>query len=241
MIRTERYFAIIPAAGSGQRMSSQIPKQYLALHGKPIISYAVNIMLNAGCFEKIIVPINDNDLHWEQLGFQNHRKICPIIGGEERSHSVLNALQALSHEADDNDWILVHDAVRPCLQLSDLNKLIEAVTDHKVGGLLGIPVRDTIKRVAEDSQVAATIDRSQLWCAYSPQMFRYGVLYKALQTVIANNFTVTDEASALEYIGERPKMVRGRFDNIKVTFAEDLFYAEQLLEPISSKFIPTEK
>jgi 2-C-methyl-D-erythritol 4-phosphate cytidylyltransferase len=226
---TDRFFAIIPAAGSGQRMESAICKQYLPLHGKAIIRHTLDVILNDQRFTKTIVALAENDNDWKKLGL-DHPKLTTVLGGKERYHSVFNALISLEQEANPNDWILVHDAVRPCLHPSDIDNLISVLQDHPVGGLLGIPVRDTLKRVTNDQHVTTTIDRNELWCAYSPQMFRYGILCKALKAVIADGIAVTDEASAIEYLGEKPKMVQGRFDNIKITFADDVKLAEMIVD-----------
>lgn len=225
-----RYFAIMPAAGNGYRMANEMPKQYLPLNGKPIIRYTLDALLNYDRFEKIIVPLAFEDQYWSTLNLHNHPKINTVAGGKERCYSVLNALKALQNIASDEDWVLVHDAVRPFLQASDLDKLISTLIDHPVGGLLGVPVRDTIKRTIEDDQVIATIDRTQLWCAYSPQMFRYKVLCDALQNAIDNELLVTDEASAIEFLGKTPLMIKGRHDNIKITFPEDITYVEWLFK-----------
>lgn len=218
------YFAIIPAAGIGARMGSETPKQYLLLKDKPILEHALTPLFQHPAIEKVIVVIHEKDPYWQKLGL-NNTKIITTLGGMERCHSVFNGLLALQGIAQPNDWVLVHDAARPCLQQSDIDKLINALSKHPVGGILGGSVRDTVKKVS-GHQITETIDRKDLWQAYTPQMFRYELLKKALGFAIKNHHIATDEAAAIELIGEKPAIIEGRRDNIKVTEPGDLKLAE---------------
>jgi 2-C-methyl-D-erythritol 4-phosphate cytidylyltransferase len=158
-----------------------------------------------------------------------HPTLLSASGGEERCHSVLNALTALQKVADESDWVLVHDAARPCLRSEDIDHLLAELTDHPVGGLLGLPVADTMKRTDADDSVIETVSREHLWRALTPQMFRLGELYDALDGALKRDELVTDEASAMELAGKAPKMVEGHGDNIKITRPQDLRFAELYL------------
>lgn len=216
-----RYFVIIPAAGIGTRMNADIPKQYLKINHQSILEHSLNCFLSDSRFEKIMLTLNQNDQHWQQLNLQ-HPKLETVIGGLERCHSVLNGLLALRDRADDEDWVLVHDAARPYLQKQDLDKLIDTLKDHPVGGLLGMPVRDTLKRVNDKNEIIETVDRKNLWHAFTPQMFRYKKLLDALEAAISHHQIITDEASAIEFIGAKPVMIAGNPTNIKITQQTDL-------------------
>ena len=223
---------IVPAAGIGKRMQTQTqcPKQYLEIHKRPIIEYTIESLLQCTFVEKIIVVISKNDHYWQKIKTSNANKILVTIGGEERFHSVLNGLDALIDFAADSDWVLVHDAVRPCLQKRDVEKLIQSVNDHPVGGLLALRVRDTIKRNNTSNHVIETINREQLWLAQTPQMFRFGLLKQAIAEAIQKNIFITDEASAIEAKGMQPLLVEGNPENIKITQPEDLVLAEKYLD-----------
>ncbi|KOR30975.1 2-C-methyl-D-erythritol 4-phosphate cytidylyltransferase [Achromatium sp. WMS2] len=219
---SNNYFAIIPAAGVGQRMGGPIPKQYLNLNGRPVIEHSIERLLDSPHITSIIVAINATDPWWPQTVFANNNKILLAPGGNERCHSVLNALEMLNNLANPMDWVLVHDAVRPCLRHADLDKLITELTPNPVGGLLGIPVRDTMKRAATNNSVIATVPRDKLWHAQTPQMFRFGILKHALKAAIQIQKLVTDEAEAVELAGYQPTLISGHLDNIKITHPEDL-------------------
>lgn len=227
-MQNPRYFAIIPAAGIGQRMGASIPKQYLPLAGKTVIEHTLYCLLNSDRISSVIIVLNQNDNFWPRLNF-GHTKLMTAIGGKERCHSVLNGLHALAGQADPNDWVLVHDAVRPCLQPSDINQFVQNIADDPIGGLLGIPAQDTMKQVDNKQRVVKTLDRSQLWQAQTPQMFRYGKLHASLEAAIHSNTLPTDEASAIELTGVSPLLVEGQRSNIKITRKEDLEYAEFIL------------
>ena len=230
---TSRYFLIITAAGIGRRMQQVTPKQYLTVRGKTIIEYTLETLLNYPLFTKCIVLLNKADQYWHTLNL-THTNLITAEGGKERHHSVYNGLLALAPLAQPNDWIVVHDAVRPLLQISDLQHLITEIGDHSVGGLLGFPVKNTLKRVNANQHSTETIDRESLWQALTPQLFRYHWLLKALTISQQTNKKplITDEASAIEKLGQMPKMILGRSDNIKITDWPDLalFDAYQRLQ-----------
>ena len=223
------YWGIVPAAGVGRRMGGENPKQYLELlEGKSILQSTLEIFINHPRIRGVVVVLSENDDCWSALGLQ-HPKLHTAIGGEERFHSVLNGLHYLAELTESDDWVLVHDAARPCLSHSDLDLLINTLGAHPVGGLLGFPVSDTLKRVDANNQVITTVDRRQLWRAYTPQMFPLQTLTQALEEGIAKGLALTDEASAIEALGLQPQMVQGCPDNIKITHPEDLDQARLTL------------
>jgi len=219
-------FAVIPAAGVGRRMGSQIPKQYLPLAGSTVMEHTLRRFLMYPRIQAIVVAISATDSWWPQCTFANHPQMLIADGGSERCHSVLNALHKLREFAADDAWVLVHDAVRPCLRSEDLDQLFEKLATSSIGGLLGVPVRDTMKRIDANNAVQATVSRTNLWHAYTPQMFRFNLLYQALNQAMQQNLVVTDEAEAIELAGYQPVMVAGHADNLKITRQEDLALAE---------------
>lgn len=221
MVTHNKYWVIIPAAGIGTRMQSTVPKQYLEIHGKSILAHSLECFLNIPAIEKIVTVLNPAHDQWQTLPYKNHAKIILAWGAEHRCQSVLNGLLALADLATVNDWVLVHDAVRPFIKPYDVEKLINEVGDDPIGGILGSPVIDTIKKVVK-GRIVETVDRTKLWRALTPQMFRYGLLVKALQAVIARQELVTDEAAAMELIDLKPMIVEGSKNNIKITTTEDL-------------------
>ncbi|MGR9073238.1 MAG: 2-C-methyl-D-erythritol 4-phosphate cytidylyltransferase [Gammaproteobacteria bacterium] len=224
-----KFWGVVPAAGVGKRMQADRPKQYLPLAGATVIEHTLRRLLEADVFEAVAVAVSSEDPYWPELEIADHPRILRAAGGRERADSVLSALQALRARADDGDWVLVHDAARPCLTVSDIRLLINTLKDDAVGGILALASHDTLKNV-EDSRITQTIDRSRIWRALTPQMFRYGELKDALQDAADKGAVVTDEASSLELIGLKPKIVEGRPDNIKITRPEDLPLAEFYLE-----------
>lgn len=225
-----KYWAVVPAAGVGHRMGGARPKQYLPLNGRPVIEHTLEILLACQRIEGIYLSISPEDEWWDDVSLGDHPKIHLADGGTERCHSVYNALRLLQQTAAAEDWVLVHDAARPCLRLEDLNHLIDSVKGHPVGGLLGVPVRDTMKRIESGGGVLQTVARDGLWHAQTPQMFRLEALSQALEQAIASGRTVTDDASAMELTGARPHMIEGHADNIKITRPEDLALAAFYLE-----------
>ncbi|KAF3983577.1 MAG: 2-C-methyl-D-erythritol 4-phosphate cytidylyltransferase [Methylococcales symbiont of Hymedesmia sp. n. MRB-2018] len=224
MSKPIKYWAVVPAAGVGKRMQADKPKQYLAIAATTVLEQTINRLLQADVFSAISVAISKEDPYWSELECSRHEKIVTADGGKERADSVLSALKSLRKQASDNDWVLVHDAARPCITTSDIIHLVKALKEDDVGGILALSSHDTLKNVAGVS-ITETMDRSVIWRALTPQMFRYGMLKKALEQAKGNP-AITDEASALEMQGLQPKIVAGRADNIKITRPEDLALAE---------------
>ena len=235
MSSTNSNWAVVPAAGSGSRMAADVPKQYLQINGKTILEYTIERLITHPRIDGVVVAIAADDERWDELQFQTNKPVIKTLGGEERCHSVKNALYEVSRHGSEQDWVLVHDAARPCLRHEDLNKLFEQLSDHMVGGLLAYPVKDTMKRSDEKQRIVETVDRNQLWHALTPQMFRLHLLRDALNKAIDDGFLVTDEASAVEHAGYQPKLVEGRADNIKITTPEDLSLAEFYLSRMESQ------
>jgi 2-C-methyl-D-erythritol 4-phosphate cytidylyltransferase len=224
MIQSFKCWAVVPAAGVGKRMQADRPKQYLPLAGKTVIEHTLIRLLDSGAFQAVAVAISVEDPYWPELDISRHPNIITAPGGKERADSVLAALKSLQGKADENDWVLVHDAARPCLTTDDIHLQIDTLKNDPVGGILALSSHDTLKHVDGDT-ITATIDRKHVWRALTPQMFRYAVLRDALQQTEGNP-AITDEASALELLGFRPKIVEGRPDNIKITRPEDLALAQ---------------
>lgn len=228
------YWAVVPAAGSGKRLGSDIPKQYLPIHGQAVLSHTLQRLAQLQQLRGIVVAISADDPNWPDIANTSLRiPVWTVIGGAERCHSVQNALTLLAQHAATDDWVLVHDAARPCVRVSDMTRLMNTVQNNPVGGLLAIPVRDTMKRTDATNYVTATIDRNALWHALTPQMFRLGLLRAALANALQQGVQVTDEAMAVELTGQKPLLVEGSADNIKITRREDLtlaaFYLQQQL------------
>lgn len=224
------YWAIVPAAGVGKRMGSDTPKQYLPLHGKTIIEHTLQRLAQIDQIKGIVVAIAEHDTWWPKLQIECVRPLIMIKGGAERCHTVQNALQVLKADCADDDWVLVHDAARPCVRPGDIEMLMDTLEGHDIGGLLGMPVRDTMKRTDTENLVKQTVERAGLWHALTPQMFRYAMLSNALDKALEDQFLVTDEASAMEHAGYTPLMVEGHGDNIKITRPEDLSLASFYLQ-----------
>ena len=220
------FWAVIPAGGSGRRMAADKPKQYLKLLKRTVLEHSLLPFCGHPLIRGIAVVVADDDEYWPTLAVSGHARIVTASGGRERCHSVLNGLRRIGEFADDNDWVLVHDAARPCVTTADIDRLIAGLRDHPVGGILALPVRDTVKQAGQDLKIQATLDREQLWRALTPQMFRLGLLQEAIALAVADNLLVTDEAQALEHRGYRPGIVQGGSHNIKVSLTEDLALAE---------------
>ncbi|WP_455204117.1 2-C-methyl-D-erythritol 4-phosphate cytidylyltransferase [Kaarinaea lacus] len=227
---SSRYWAVVPAAGSGARMGAEKPKQYLSLLNIPIIQHTLESLLRHPKIRGAVVAIASGDPYWHSVNIRSDKQLLVVTGGKERCHSVINALEALSVVADTQDWVLVHDAARPCIRQEDIDNLIVEVSEASAGGLLAVPVHDTIKRSGDNGMVEKTVDRRHLWHAQTPQMFPLITLREALTKALQDNFLVTDEASAMEHLGYNPKLVEGHADNIKVTRPEDLPLAEFYLK-----------
>jgi 2-C-methyl-D-erythritol 4-phosphate cytidylyltransferase len=224
-----RVWAVVPAAGVGRRFGASIPKQYLDLGGRSVLERSLSTFVDHPRIDGVWVVLDSADPRWDSNPYARTPKVYRAAGGAERCHSVLSALEALLVQAHPQDWVLVHDAARPCLRLEDLNRLIEELEQDPVGGLLAVPVRDTMKRGDPSGRVVATVERAHLWHAYTPQMFRLGALAGALREAVAGGDWVTDEASAMERLGHRPRLIEGHADNIKITRTADLPLAQFFL------------
>ncbi|MFA3759733.1 2-C-methyl-D-erythritol 4-phosphate cytidylyltransferase [Yersinia sp. 2466 StPb PI] len=220
--------AVLPAAGIGSRMQADCPKQYLTVAGKTIIEHAIFSLLRHPRVQRIIVAIHPQDTQFSTLPIAQDPRITLVHGGEQRADSVMAGLQC----AGQTEWVLVHDAARPCLHLDDLERLLSIIDHSHVGGILAAPVRDTMKRseavvqIGDHPAIAHTVDRQALWHALTPQLFPLELLKTCLARALREGAVVTDEASALEHCGYHPILVSGRSDNIKVTRPEDLALAE---------------
>ncbi|QXP91736.1 2-C-methyl-D-erythritol 4-phosphate cytidylyltransferase [Methylococcus capsulatus] len=224
-----RFWIVVPAAGVGKRMGADIPKQYLDVAGKPVLQHTLERLLSVRRVTAVMVALGANDEFWPELPCSREPRVLATTGGRERADSVLSALTALAGRAADGDWVLVHDAARLCVTRDDIERLMETLEDDPVGGILALPVTDTLKTV-ENGTIQGSADRSRVWRALTPQMFRYRALKEALEAAARRGLTVTDEASALELAGLSPRVVEGRPDNIKITRPEDLPLAAFYLE-----------
>ena len=223
---SDKFYALVPAAGSGSRMGLEFPKQYLMLAGKPMIWHAISTLCSHPQISTVFVVLAPDDRYWRQHNWSAFGdKLQPLYcGGSTRAESVMNGL--LISEMEPDDWVLVHDAARPCLTQQQVTRLLDELKDDEVGGLLAVPVADTLKRANDTQRVAKTEDRQGLWQAQTPQMFRVGLLSQALETAPG----VTDEASAVESMGLHPKLVASDTLNFKVTYPQDMRLAELLLQ-----------
>jgi 2-C-methyl-D-erythritol 4-phosphate cytidylyltransferase len=231
-------WALIPAGGQGRRMQSAIPKQYLPLLGRPVILHTIERLCAHARIQGVVVGIAREDRHWPSLVAEARRLpkflgTCP--GGEIRADTVLNGLKELMQHARPDDWVLVHDAVRPCVRQGDIDKLIATVCKDGEGGLLAFPVSDTVKRVDNAGRVTETVSREGLWRAATPQMFRINALAHALEQAMKTGKEITDEASAMEAAGGHPHVVACHTDNIKITVADDLALAELYMKQQQGK------
>lgn len=220
---------IVPAAGAGRRVAGEVPKQYLRLAGRTVMEWSLAPFLARNDIAGVVVTLASNDEHFASLSIARNPRVRTAVGGAERSDSVRNGLDALLDAlgVDAKDWVLVHDAARPCLHEDDLARLIDELRDDDVGGLLAAPVADTLKAGDSAQRVVGTPQRDILWRALTPQMFRYELLARGLRTAAGK--TITDESSAIELLGLKPRLVRGRSDNIKITVPEDVPHAEFIL------------
>jgi len=227
-----KFFAFIPAAGSGSRMGNKLPKQYLSLAGRPMIYHAVRTLCFSSEITSVFVVLDSEDSEWLKYDWSefSSKLIVFNCGGETRAMSILNGLKTASEASfiGDDDWVLVHDAARPCLSEELLKKLLNELADDAVGGLLAVPLSDTLKRSDANDRVKKTESRKDLWQAQTPQMFRYKLLMDALCK--PDSITMTDDASAVEALGLYPKLVLGDVRNIKITYPQDLTLAELILQ-----------
>ncbi|OUS30959.1 2-C-methyl-D-erythritol 4-phosphate cytidylyltransferase [Thalassotalea sp. 42_200_T64] len=238
------YSVVVPAAGIGKRMSKNIAKQYLKISGKCIIEHTLERLLSHPKINRIVVALAEHDQYFRRLAIANNPQINTVIGGGERSDSVLAGLKALTNDfANDrtdeenntsHNWVLVHDAARPCVTHADIDALIEFCQSNcsgndSAGAILATPVRDTMKRCSSSQQISHTEERENLWHAQTPQMFKLTQLTQALTQGLRDNAPITDEASAMEHVGINSFVVSGREDNIKITRPSDLNLAAFIL------------
>lgn len=221
----EALYAVIPAAGTGTRMGASVPKQYLTLAGRCLLEHSLGALLGNPDIASIAVALHADDQRAAALPLLHDPRVRTTRGGAQRADSVLAGLASLDGLAAERDWVLVHDAARPCLPADDLQRLIARVRERQVGGILAQPVVDTVKEADAHGLVTATLERDRLWRAQTPQMFRFGELRGALQRALDSAAAVTDEASAMELAGYPVQLVRGSAANLKVTVAEDLALA----------------
>ena len=226
-----RYHAIVPAAGSGSRFGADLPKQYLPLCGRPMIFHALLTLSQHPLIDRVWVVLAPHDVFWQKYDWQalGPKVDSVYCGGATRAESVTNGLRAAETAMADDDWVLVHDAARPCLTGQLVSDLIECLADDPVGGLLATPVADTLKRADSAGRCVATEPRDGLWQAQTPQMFRAAVLRDALLKAQSDPAGITDEASAVERLGLRPRLVPSDTHNFKVTYPADFRLAERLL------------
>ncbi|WP_340677029.1 2-C-methyl-D-erythritol 4-phosphate cytidylyltransferase [Paraglaciecola sp.] len=232
MTKIHKFTVVVPAAGIGKRMGAACPKQYLPIAGKSLLEHTLSNLLEHPQIGKVIVVLHPLDAEFNNLAIASNERIRVVTGGDERSDSVLAGLECVEPS---ESWIVVHDAARPCLHPQDLTKLLNLAEQGEVGGILAAPVRDTMKRANSDKIVLKTESRENLWHALTPQFFPLEQLKDALKAVQERQITITDEASAIEYMGGKVRLVEGRASNIKVTQPEDLFlatyYLTQLTQP----------
>jgi len=229
------FYALIPAAGSGSRMGGAIGKQYLDLNSLPMIAHAMMVLAREPRIARIFVVLSPTDKRWNNYAWQGWEERIEVLrcGGATRAETVLNGLDAISRVCAADDWVLVHDAARPCLPDEMLAKLLDEAAADPVGGLLAVPVADTLKRAAAEpasgTRAEATVPRAGLWQAQTPQMFRHGTLVQALR---AAGSDMTDEASAIEQLGLQPRLVESDSRNLKVTYPQDLELAGLILRKL---------
>jgi len=221
-------WAVIPAAGSGRRMGSAIPKQYLGFHGKTVIEHCLDRLLEQPDIEGAILVLDEDDRRWEGLGYEASKPVFIAAGGSERQHSVYSGLKTLQYRCGDNCIALVHDAVRPLVSARDLGRVIAAAREHAAGAILASPVTDTLKLENRNGEIGSTLSREGLWRALTPQVFHLQPLLQAHQRLIEEGRQVTDDAEAVELAGYAPRLVSGSSINFKITMPEDLALAEAL-------------
>mgnify|MGYP003950255325 FL=1 len=225
----EKLWAVVPAAGQGRRVGGAVPKQYLEIAGMPVLVHSLNRLAAVQQIDAIFVGISETDRHWHKLPLPAGMQVACYTGGQSRAETVWLGLQALQKCASADDWVLVHDAARPCVQVKDIDALISAVVPSLEGGLLAVPVTDTIKVANQDSTAKQTMERRMLWRAQTPQLFRFSVLYTALQAVVHDLESISDESAAVEKLGLKPLIVQSDERNIKITNSKDLQLAEFFL------------
>ncbi|WP_459716945.1 2-C-methyl-D-erythritol 4-phosphate cytidylyltransferase [Paraburkholderia sp. 2C] len=236
---TPRLFALIPGAGTGSRSGAPMPKQYRSVAGRDMLHYSLAAFDACSEFSQTLVVLAPNDQHFDARRFSGLRFAVRRCGGASRQASVVNGLHALAEfGAHDNDWVLVHDAARPGITPALIRSLVDALKDDAIGGIMALPVADTLKRIAPDTdtRIARTEGRDGLWQAQTPQMFRIGMLREAILRAQQDGHDLTDEASAIEWIGHAPRLVQGSLRNFKVTYPEDFDLADAILSRPAAAF-----
>ncbi|MCK7593803.1 2-C-methyl-D-erythritol 4-phosphate cytidylyltransferase [Pseudomarimonas salicorniae] len=228
-------WVVVPAAGRGSRFGGAVPKQYLSLFGRSVLHHTLDRLARHPEISGLVVALSAQDAHWPGWREMRGKPVLRCEGGRERADSVLAGLRALPDAVRERDWVLVHDAARPCLRQDDLSRLLEHGRVHGVGAILAAPVRDTLKRATADGEIAGSEPRERLWRALTPQMFRRATLTRALESALAAGAAITDEAMAVERIGLKPLLVEGAEDNLKITTEADLPMAEFLLGRLGSE------
>lgn len=229
-VSTAKVHALIPAAGRGTRYGGAVLKQYLPIRGKAVLAHSIRAFQFHPVITSITVVLADDDQWFEAAVGSLSAAIETVTGGDTRAESVRNGLRCITNSYSDSDWVLVHDAARPCLSRGSLDRLLEQGLQSPGGAILAMPVGDTLKRSGATQQITATVDRRDLWAAQTPQLFQIGALIKAIDAARLAGCELTDEASAMEFVGFRPKLVMGSAANIKITHSSDLAIAEALLE-----------
>lgn len=227
-------WVVVPAAGRGSRMGSALPKQYLSLFGRSVIHHTLDRLARHPEVSGMVVALSRDDPHWQGWRELRGKPVLRCEGGGQRADSVLAGLRALPAAVRERDWVLVHDAARPCLRQDDLSRLLDHGRAHGVGAVLAAPVRDTLKRATPSGEIAGSEPRELLWRALTPQLFRRATLTRALESALAAGASVTDEAMAIERLGLKPLLVEGAEDNLKITTSADLPIAEFLLGRLGS-------
>lgn len=226
---TPQVHVLIPAAGQGTRFGGVMLKQYLPVCGKPVLAHSIKVFQFHPLVSSITVVLAEDDQWFESAVGLLAATVKTVIGGDTRAQSVRNGLRYIADNYSETDWVLVHDAARPCLSPSRLEKFLEQGLESADGAILAMPVGDTLKRAGDSQEIVSTVDRSELWAAQTPQLFRVGVLAEAIDAAQAAGYELTDEASAMEFVGVRPLLVKGSSANIKITHSSDLAIAEALL------------
>jgi 2-C-methyl-D-erythritol 4-phosphate cytidylyltransferase len=227
---SSKFWCIVPAAGVGSRFSADIPKQFHQLNGQLVAQHTLSRLLKLSIIEAIYAPCDLASAYWSKVPATHDKRVHLIAGGSNRAQSVVNGLSAINGFAADNDWVLVHDMARPCVTPENIGQLIAALVGHPVGGILAATINDTLKLVDAEKQILETANRSLYRAAQTPQMFRYGLLKNAIQSMLQEQIIPTDEASAMEYCGHSAQVVEGRQDNIKITKREDLAIAAAIIK-----------
>jgi len=231
-MQNKQYWVIIPAAGVGKRMQADRPKQYLPLYNKTVIEHTLDRLLSLNEITGVVLSISETDEYWPELNYVSTKPLLIAKGGKERSDSVLNALKLLNKEVNVSEsiWVLVHDAARPCVRSDDVQLLINSASSKEDGGLLALPVKDTMKRSNNFNEIEETVTRDNLWHALTPQMFPLNTLMNALIRAEKTDMQITDDASAMELAGFSPVLIQAHEDNIKITRGFDLQLAEMYLK-----------